>query len=95
MWKWAMQNLDTLSSAELGALIQRLYLHLEQYEIHAAALREGSFEREGANAVAQRMRKKLIDGCALLDRRTGESMGLDARTQAARTPVGTPWPHIG
>jgi hypothetical protein len=79
-----MQEWEKLSAAELGKLVQRLYMRLEQYEIHARSLVEGSLQREGAMAVVERMRRNVFDASAILDRRIAESIGQDAHTQAAR-----------
>jgi hypothetical protein len=79
-----MGEWERLSSVELGKLIQRLYMRLEQYEIHAASLVEGSHEREGASALVERLRKRVIDMSGALDRRIAHAMGLDAHTRAVR-----------
>ena len=73
-----MNELQTLSSVELGALIQRLYLRLEQYEIHTASLADGTFQRERADNLAALLRKRVIDVSALLARRLVEATSLDA-----------------
>jgi hypothetical protein len=79
-----MQEWEKLSSAELRELVQRLYMRLEQYEIHARSLVEGSSQREGAMAVVERMRRNVTNASAILDRRIAEAIGLDAHMQAVR-----------
>jgi hypothetical protein len=83
-WRNAMQEWEKLSSAELRELVQRLYMRLEQYEIHARSLVEGSSQREGAMAVVERMRRNVTNASAILDRRIAEAIGLDAHMQAVR-----------
>ena len=72
-----MRDVEQLSAAELGALIQRLYLRLEQYEVHVGSLLEGSHQQEGAREIAEKMRRKVAAVAALLDRRIAESIGQD------------------
>ena len=79
-----MKKWEKMSSVELGALLQRLYLRLEQYEIQAGSLRD-SPERDVARVLAERMRESITNVSALLDRRLAEATSLDAHTQAART----------
>ena len=62
-----MKDWKTLSSVELGALIQQLYLRLEQYEIHAASLTEGSYERDLVARVQRR-----VEHLSVLLRRRGQ-----------------------
>ena len=76
-----MKDWKTLSSVELGALIQQLYLRLEQYEFHAASLAEGSHDSESASALVARLRRRVEDLSALLDHRIAESIGM---TEAVR-----------
>jgi hypothetical protein len=78
-----MKEWEKLSSVELGELLQRLYLRMEQYEIHATSLTD-SPQRDVAIVLAERMRERLGDVSGLLDRRIAEAIGLDAHTQAAR-----------
>jgi hypothetical protein len=79
-----MKEWEKLSSVELGEILQRLYMRLEQYEIIAASLSD-SPQRDVAIVLADRMRGRMGDISALLDQRIAESIGQDARTQAART----------
>ena len=78
-----MTEWEKLTSVELGELLQRLYVRLEQYEIIAISLSD-SPQRDVAMVMANRMRERMGDVSALLDQRIGESIGQDARTQAAR-----------
>ena len=78
-----MREWERLSSVQLGKLIQRLYMRLEQYEIHVASLAD-SPQRDVAMVLADRMRKRMDDASALLDRRLAEAIGRDAHMQVAR-----------
>ena len=80
-----MTEWETLASVELSALLQRLYMRLEQHEIHAAALAEGSYQREDASALVARSRRRVEALSALLERRIAESMSLteDARADTS------------
>jgi hypothetical protein len=61
-----MREWERLSSVQLGKLIQRLYMRLEQYEIHVASLAD-SPQRDVAMVLADRMRKRVDDASAFLD----------------------------
>jgi hypothetical protein len=76
-----MKKWEKMSSAELGAVLQRLYMRLEQYEIHAASLAE-SPERNVSMVLAGRMRESINAVSALLDRRLAEATGQGAHMQA-------------
>ena len=80
-WETLSKEWETLSSVELSTLIQRLYMRLEQYEIHAASLAEGSYQREDASALVARLRRRVEHLSILLNHRLAKSMGLaeDAR----------------
>ena len=79
-----MREWQRLSSVQLGELIQRLYIRLEQYEIHHVASLADSPQRDVAMVLADRMRKRMDDASALLDRRLAEAIGRDAHMQVAR-----------
>jgi hypothetical protein len=79
-----MKAWQSISPAELGAIIQRLYIRLEQYNLHTASLVEGSRAQRSARVQADRLRKRLDDACRALDRQMAEVTGLDAHTLAAR-----------
>ena len=80
-----MKEWDKLSSAELSDAVQRLYMRIEQYEIHVAELIEGTRERRAAQVQTDRLWKRMTQASAALDRRIAESMSQDARTLVART----------
>jgi hypothetical protein len=80
-----MKAWDKLSSAELSDAVQRLYIRIEQYEIHLAELVEGTRERRVAQVQIDRLWKRMTQASAALDRRIAESIGQDARAQVART----------
>ena len=77
-----MDEWDELSINELRGLVKRLYVRLEQYEIHAGSLSEGSGAREGATALVDRMHNRVTHLTAVLHHR------LEAATSpVGRTPV--------
>jgi hypothetical protein len=80
-----MKEWDNLSSVELSEILQRLYLRLEQYELHVAGLEEGSRERMSARRQADRLWKRISEAAAALDRRFVEYGGQDAQTLGGRT----------
>jgi hypothetical protein len=80
-----MKQWDKLSSAELSEAVQRLYIRIEQYEIHLAELVEGTREHRAARVQTDRLWKRMTQASAALDRRIAESIGQDARTQVARS----------
>ena len=51
---------DGMWSDDPDRLIERLELRLEQYRIHAQALRRGSRDHEGANMVVRRLESRLV-----------------------------------
>ena len=79
-----MRDWEKLSLVELGEVIQRLYLQLEQYEIHAASLEVGARDQKEARTFVARLRNELTEAAATLDRRLAEATGLGAHTQAGR-----------
>ena len=78
-----MKKWEDISTAELGALLQRLYLRLEQYEIRAGSLTD-SPQRDVARVLAGRVRERMADVSALLDRRLAHAIGQGAHTPADR-----------
>ena len=50
-----MKEQERPALVELSAHIQQLHLQLEQYQIHAASLTEGSYERNLVARVQRRM----------------------------------------
>ena len=78
-----MDECDELSINELRGLLKRLNVRLEQYEIHAGSLSEGSGAREGATALVDRMHNRVTYLTAVLHHR------LEAATSpgVARKPV--------
>jgi hypothetical protein len=77
-----MKEWDKLTSVELSEILQRLYLRLEQHELHVAGLEEGSRERMSARRRADRLWKRISEAATALDRRFVEFRGQDAHTQA-------------
>jgi hypothetical protein len=77
---------ETVSPAELGEIIQRLYLRLEQCDLHAASLVEGSRQQRTARIQSDRLRRRLEDACSALDRQMAEITGMGAHTRASPTP---------
>jgi hypothetical protein len=76
-----MEEFDDLSTSELRGLIARMSMRLEQYEIHAKALQDGSAAREGASALVARMQDRVAHLIAVLHfRELGAVKGPDART---------------
>jgi hypothetical protein len=80
-----MDEWDELSISELRGLLKRLYERLEQYEIHAGSLSEGSDAREGARTLADRMHNRVTYLTAVLHHRLEAATGPGARTPAIRT----------
>jgi hypothetical protein len=78
-----MKKREVVSTAELGALLQRLYLRLELYEIRAGSLPD-SPQRHVARVLAGRVRDRMADVSALLDRRLADAIGQGAHTPADR-----------
>ena len=64
-----MKEWDDLSSVELSETVQRLYLRLQQYELHVAGLVEGSRERVSARRQADRLWERISEAATALDRR--------------------------
>jgi hypothetical protein len=77
---------ETVSPSELGEIIQRLYLRLEQCDLHAASLVEGSRQQRTARVQSDRLRKRLEQACSALDRQMAEITGLGAPTLTDQTP---------
>ena len=76
-----MKKWEKMSSVESGATLQRLYIRLEQYEIHATSGTDCP-ERDVARLLAERMRESITAVSALLDRRLAEATGQDAHMRA-------------
>jgi hypothetical protein len=76
-----MKKWEDMSSVELGALLQRLYLRLERYDIQAGSLMDCP-ERDVARLLSERMRADIREVSDLLDRRLAEASSPGAHTQA-------------
>jgi hypothetical protein len=81
-----MKEWDNLSSVELSEAVQRLYLRLEQYELHVAGLEEGSRERMSARRQADCLWKQISEAAAALDRRFVEFSGQDVHAHGCTVP---------
>ena len=80
-----MDEWDELSLNELRGLVKRLYVRLEQYEIHAGSLSEESGAREGATALVDRMYHRVTHLTAVLHHRLEAATSPVARASVTRT----------
>ena len=80
-----MSEWDEMSLIELGKLIERMDMRLEQYEIHVKMLTRNCRDRKGAEALVKRMRETVVALREVRNRRVAEFIAPSAHTPVART----------